>query len=357
MRSRAVARDWLWVAMLVALTWLAGCATHPRLSDAALERLPARAELEATPFFAQDRFQCGPASLATALTAAGHAADPKQLEPGLFLPQREGALQVEMLAAARRQGALALPAPRDLAGLLSVVAAGRPVVVLQNLGLTWAPRWHYAVVIGYDLPRSQVILRSGTTRREVMPMSTFDYTWARSGRWGLLVSPPGELPVSALQSDVELALAALERFSSAPTMIQHYQTAAYRWPDSLLLWIGLGNMYARAQHLDAAELALRRAAERHPRSAIVLNNLASVLQARGKWDEALSVADRALEAARGSQWQEHAQATRDGIRAAIQASAPSNGAPNLRRPGISVRRSSPHGGLQDSPQTWRPRGR
>jgi tetratricopeptide (TPR) repeat protein len=229
-----------------------------------------------------------------------------------------------MLAAARRQGALALPTPGDLAGLLSVVTAGRPVVVLQNLGLAWAPRWHYAVVIGYDLPRRQVFLRSGITRREVMSLRTFDYTWARSGRWGMMVSPPGELPASAAQSDVELALAALERFSSAPTMITHYQTAAHRWPDSLLLRIGLGNAYARAQQLDAAEQAFRGAAEGHPRSAIVLNNLASVLQARGKWDEALRTADRALEAAIGSEWQGHAQATRDEIRAAIRASAPSS---------------------------------
>ncbi len=324
MRRRPVARCRLQVAMLVVLTCLAGCATPPRLSDAALASLAARAELAATPFFPQDRFQCGPASLATALTAAGHAADPKQLESRLFLPERGGTLQVEMLAAARRQGALALPAPGDLAGLLSEVADGRPVIVLQNLGLSWAPRWHYAVVIGYDLPRSQVILRSGITRREIMALRTFDYTWARSGRWGMIVSPPGALPASAVLSDVEQALVALEKFSSLPTMIRHYQTATRRWPDSLLLWIGLGNAYVRGQQLDAAEQAFRVAADRHPQSPIALNNLASVLQARGKWDEALSMADRALEAAIGSAWQAHVQATRDEIRAVMKASAPSS---------------------------------
>lgn len=325
MRIQPSTRCCLRAVAFTALACLAGCATQSRIPESAQARLPARIELTATPFFPQDRHQCGPASLATALHAAGHPADPKQLEPWLYLPEREGALQAEMLAAARRQGALALPAPGDLAGLFSELDAGHPVVVLQNLSLAWAPRWHYAVVIGYDLPGGQVVLRSGTTQRELMPLRTFDHTWARSGRWGLIVSPPGKLPVTAAQPDVEQALAALEKFSSPGTMIAHYETAVRRWPDSLLLRIGLGNMYAQAQRLDAAEQAFRTAADQHPRSAVALNNLASVLQSRGKTAEALQVADRALAAAAGSAWQAHARATRDDIRAAMrETSAPSS---------------------------------
>lgn len=321
-RQVRIFRGWQ-LALLLPLAWLAGCATHSRIPEAALARLPAQIELSATPFYPQDRHQCGPASLAMALNAAGQAADPKQLEPWLYLPEREGALQAEMLAAARRKGALALPAPRDLAGLFAELAAGRPVVVLQNLGLGWAPRWHYAVAIGYDVPGARMILRSGVTRREVMALSTFERTWARSAYWGMIISPPGELPVSAAQPDVEQALASLEKFVPASTMITHYQTAAGRWPDSLLLQVGLGNAYARAQRLDAAEQTFRMAARQHPRSPVALNNLATVLQSRGKTVEALQVADRALEAAAGSPWLAHAKATRDEIRATIDASAPS----------------------------------
>lgn len=321
-RPASLHRGWL-IALLLPLAWLAGCATQLQVPEAALARLPTRTELTATPFYPQDQHQCGPASLATVLNAAGHSTDPKQLEPWLYLPKREGALQAEMLAAARRMGALALPAPRDLAGLFAELAAGRPVVVLQNLGLGWAPRWHYAVAVGYDLPSAQLILRSGVTQREVMALRTFERTWARSGHWGLVISPPGELPVSAALADVEQALPPLEKFSSVPTMIVHYQTALRRWPESLLLQVGLGNVYARAQRFDAAEQAFRSAAERHPRSPVALNNLASVLQSRGKTAEALQVADMAIDAASGSEWESHARATREEIRASIKASAPS----------------------------------
>ena len=37
--------------------------------------------------------------------------------------------------------------------VLPEIAAGNPVLVLQNAGWSWLPVWHYAVVIGYDLPK------------------------------------------------------------------------------------------------------------------------------------------------------------------------------------------------------------
>ncbi len=293
---------------------IAGCAT-PSLERGAFDQLPERVELTETPFFPQQQHQCGPASLATALVAAGYTASPERLQPQLYLPQREGSLQAEMLSAARRQGALALPAPSSLDGMLAEVAAGRPVVVLQNLGLSWAPRWHYAVVVGYDRPREEILLRSGVTRREVMAARTFQHTWARSGNWAMMVVPPGALPLSAQQGQVENALALLEKFAEPAAMIAHYRAAVRRWPDSLVLGIGLGNALSMLGRQADAEQALRNTLARHPGSAIVLNNLASVLQMQDNLKEALVFAEMAVEA--GGDWQAHARRTRDEISAAL----------------------------------------
>jgi hypothetical protein len=41
--------------------------------------------------------------------------------------------------------------------LCEEVAAGHPVIVLQNIGLSWYLVWHYAVVVGYDLHEGTVI--------------------------------------------------------------------------------------------------------------------------------------------------------------------------------------------------------
>ena len=96
-------RRLLSLSVALAVLWLSGCATPMRTQDAAFQGLPVRTELTATPFFPQEAHQCGPASLATALAAAGYPADLGKLGQQVYLPGREGSLQAEMLAGARRQ--------------------------------------------------------------------------------------------------------------------------------------------------------------------------------------------------------------------------------------------------------------
>ena len=132
---------------------VSGCAA-PQVAGL-LERpprdLPPSAEIATTPFYAQEDYQCGPASLAALLNHAGRDATPASLAPQVYLPARQGSLQAELLAATRRHGLLAYVLEPRLEALLREIAAGAPVLVLQNLALDWAPQWHYAVAIGYDL--------------------------------------------------------------------------------------------------------------------------------------------------------------------------------------------------------------
>lgn len=305
-------RQTAWLALsALAIALLAGCAMPMRTPESSMRSLPARMELSATPFFPQEAHQCGPAALATALAAVGYPADLAKLEQRVYLPGREGSLQAEMLTGARRQGALAIAAPATLDGLLAEIAAGRPVVVLQNLGLGISPRWHYAVLVGYDLERREVMLRSGVTKREVMSMRTFEHTWARSDHWSMLVLPPGQLPLSESRAALETALAQQERFSTPDAMVRWYDKALQRWPDSLLFMVGLGNAWHAKGDLEQAENAFRAAANMHPDSAVALNNLASVLQEQGELERALAVAEKAV--ALGGEWQAEARATRDAI--------------------------------------------
>ncbi len=83
----------------------------------------------------------------------------------VFIPGREGSLQLEMVAAARRHGMLVYPLQGGLESVLEEVAAGNPVLVLQNQAFSWWPRWHFAVVVGFDRERRELVLRSGITRR------------------------------------------------------------------------------------------------------------------------------------------------------------------------------------------------
>ena len=127
--------------------------------------------LEQVPFHPQELHQCGPAALATLLGASGLAADPLQLADQVYVPGRRGSFQAELIAATRRAGRVPWQVDGTLAALAAEVAAGRPVLVLQNLALPAWPRWHYAVVIGVDADR--VTLRSGKRRSLRMSRRAF----------------------------------------------------------------------------------------------------------------------------------------------------------------------------------------
>ncbi|WP_292445367.1 PA2778 family cysteine peptidase [Methylibium sp.] len=251
------------------------------------------AELRSVPFFPQTEYECGPAALATVLTAAGIAARPEALVEHVYLPARKGSLQLEMLATARREGAVAVRLPPTLEALLREVAAGHPVVVLQNLGLAIAPTWHYAVVVGYDLAAREMVLRSGTTEREVLSLRTFEHTWRRSGHWAFVALPPGRLPASASENEVTAASVAFERSAEPQDARRAYEAALRRWPESLTLAMGLGNTRVAAGDLPAATATFKAAAQRHDSTPAWIN-LAELHLQQSHFTEAEAAARRAI---------------------------------------------------------------
>jgi tetratricopeptide (TPR) repeat protein len=224
------------------------------------------------------------------LGAGGKTIEPEALRPQVYLPDRHGSLQIEMLAAARRNGFVAIELKPSLSDLLTEIAAGNSVLVLQNLALDWRPVWHYAVAIGYDLKARSITLRSGEERRLQMPLSTFEHTWRRGGYWAMLALPPRRLPASVAAGDYLSAVARLEKVGPPASARGAYEGSLERWPDELVALMGLGNTAYRAGDFEAAERAFRRATVVHPRSAAAHNNLAQTLADLDRHEEALAEA-------------------------------------------------------------------
>jgi len=257
--------------------------------------LPARAELSDVVFFPQEEYQCGPASLAMVLTSNGTKVGPEQLKDDLYIPGKQGSLQIEMLATARRYGMVAYVLQPSLQDVLTEVSSGNPVIVLQNLGLSWYPLWHFAVVIGYDLHQEEIILRSGSNQRLVLPFTTFEHTWARSGYWAMLALPPARLPQTATPENFIQSLAALEHSSPNSDIEPAYTAAMQRWPENLLVKIAAGNHAYNQGKLDLAQHIFAEATQQHPDSAAAFNNLAQTLSDSGQHDAALRAIHRAME--------------------------------------------------------------
>lgn len=293
MRANAPLRLY-WVLWLLLL--LAGCAGAPQTAQLMANRpagLPERQELSQVPFFAQDDWQCGPAALATVLTHAGVPVRPEQLTPQVYLPQRRGSLQAELLAATRRYGMLAYPLRPELGASLRELAAGNPVLVLQNMRWPVWPQWHYAVLVGYDLAAGEVVLRSGDMARYTMSFGSFERSWAGGGYWAVVVLPPDRLPAGAEESRYLAAAAALERLRPEAARTA-YRTALQRWPQSLGAELGLGNVAYTLHQPAQAETAWREAVRQHPGAADAWNNLAQLLHEQGRREEALAAAKQAV---------------------------------------------------------------
>lgn len=294
-------RDIVWirqrtgVGACIVFLILAGCGSVPEANYHAdrADGRPAHVELADVPFYPQEQYQCGPATLAMVLTYAGVVRTPEDMTGQVYLPGREGSLQPEMQAATRRAGLLPYTLNTKPDALLQELAAGHPVVVLLNLRFDSLPEWHYAVLVGYDLARKEVVMHSGNNRHLIMTLHDFDHSWAKAGRWAFVAMPPDQIPASAKEPDYVEAAIAFERVS--PMLAQlPYTTALARWPGNLIARIGLGNTAYSKHDLIAAESEYRRATIDHPDSGDAWNNLAQVLHELGNDPAALEAADRAV---------------------------------------------------------------
>ncbi|MEX0942660.1 MAG: PA2778 family cysteine peptidase [Pseudomonadales bacterium] len=250
--------------------------------------------LTEVPFFPQQAYQCGPAALATLLQTSQVNVSPDALVPLVYLPARRGSLQIEMLAASRTFGRIAYRLSPSLTNVLKQVQGGRPVLVMQNLGLSWYPRWHYAVVVGYDLPRREIVLHSGIKESYRQTLQVFERTWQRADHWAMVVLRPGEMPIDADELRYFDAIAALEQARPDIRVASAYRVGLQQWPASIELAMGLGNLLYRKGYKQEAAREFSTLLDQHPLYAPAHNNLAQVLLELGDSETALHHAQMAV---------------------------------------------------------------
>lgn len=279
---------------LLILITAVGCAHRDyRIRGDQLDGLPMRTEIAEVPFYPQKSHQCGPAALATVLKWSNSQISLGEITDEIYTPGRKGSLQSMLVSATRSHNRLPYVIG-DFTSLIQEVAAGHPVIVLQNLGLSWYPQWHYAVVIGYDIEKQIVILRSGKTFRMERGWPLFCRTWEGAAHWGLLALPPHELPASADEASFLEAVTALEAVGAQEAASSGYKAALERWPKSLGATVGLGNSLYAIGDFQGAEKCFRSALSFCQECGDVYNNLAHVLAKQGRYSEALDAAHQAI---------------------------------------------------------------
>jgi tetratricopeptide (TPR) repeat protein len=301
------------VTALAVTALLSACAQLPQRSP--LDPAGPALELADTPFYPQEAYQCGPAALATVLGASQVAVSPEELTPQLYLPGRRGSLQAELIAATRRYQRVPYRLAPRWSAVEQALGEGRPVLVLQNLGLGWWPRWHYAVVIGVDPQTDRVLLRSGTEERLRMRARHFQHSWRGGDYWALVVAAPDDPPQGAEPQRWLEAVAPFETLGQPELALRAYTAAAERWPEAAPVWLALGNARYALADLPGAARALRHATRLAP-GAAAYNNLAHVLAELGCGTAARIALGQAQRQADAPDWAEALAATAVRVEAA-----------------------------------------
>lgn len=256
---------------------IASCATPARQTELLLgnppSHLPLSHEIPDVAFVDQSSGYCGPATLTMAMQFAKQSVTVDEVATLVYTPGMKGSLQTDLISASRRQGLMAVQI-NSLQALLSEIAAGHPVIIFENLALSWAPNWHYAFVFGYDLNSKEMIMHSGHDAFYRWDMKKFERSWMLGDYWGLVVMPAGDIAISAGEIANLTSAVGLEQTKKTVEAEKSYRAILKKWPSSLVALIGLANITHSDGRRNEAISLLRLALKHHPDSKAAQNNLA-----------------------------------------------------------------------------------
>jgi len=268
---------------VVTLALLTACASTPQTQEVTRHppaHIRPKVVLKEVAFFPQQQYQCGPAALATVLDYQGISVNIDDLKNKVYIPERKGSLQLEMIATARSHGLLSYKINPDLGTLLTEIDAGNPVLVFQNLSLDIWPQWHYAVAVGYDLIKAELILHSGTIRHYKISFSTFERTWQRAKYWAYVFVPAGKIPFTATPLNYTQACKDLQQSGFSAAALKAFRQGAIKWPGDSIVLMSLGNAEYAAGNYTQATVAFSRELDIRALNANAWNNLAYALAAK-----------------------------------------------------------------------------
>lgn len=169
----------LWFLILLLLF---SCAPLPPIGEYKDARI-----IRNVPFYPQEAYQCGPASLAGILNYWGFNISPGEIAAEIYSPHAKGTLDVDMVLYAARKGLKASQYRGSLEDLKRNIDAQRPLVVLVDEGFWVYEKAHFIVVVGYDA--GGLIVNSGKEQNLFIPRSRFLRSWERAKFWTLRITP------------------------------------------------------------------------------------------------------------------------------------------------------------------------
>jgi len=144
--------------------------------------------IDGVPFFPQEEYQCGPASLAGVLNFYGWKVSPAEIAAEIFSRQAGGTLDMDMVFYAQKKGLKAEKYKGGFEDLQAQIDSRRPLIVLIDQGFWVYQSHHFMVVVGYD--ERGILVNSGQEERKFISRDSFSKTWQKTKFWTLRIAPP-----------------------------------------------------------------------------------------------------------------------------------------------------------------------
>jgi predicted double-glycine peptidase len=137
------------------------------------------------PFYSQESYQCGPASLATVINYLNVPVKPEEIAEDIYSKSAHGTLNLDMVLYAQRKGLSALQYKGNLNDVHKNIGDGNPLIVLVDYGYLFYKASHFMVIVGYN--EAGIIVNSGKMKDHFIPEKEFLKTWEKTNYWTLLI--------------------------------------------------------------------------------------------------------------------------------------------------------------------------
>jgi ABC-type bacteriocin/lantibiotic exporter with double-glycine peptidase domain len=144
--------------------------------------------VEGVPFYPQEEYQCGPASLAGVLNYYGLKVTPAEIAAEIFSRHARGTLDMDMVFYAQKKGLKAEQYSGSFEDLRRSIDSRQPLIVLVDQGFWVYQKSHFMVVVGYD--EKGVRVNSGKEEQKFLSQGSLSKTWERAKFWTLKITPP-----------------------------------------------------------------------------------------------------------------------------------------------------------------------
>ena len=233
---------------------------------------------------------CGAGALSSVLQHYGDET-PMAVWDAALPKTRGGVMSIDLVLAARQKGFDSQLVTGDRPMVERELLDGRPVILM--LQVIQAPGkgydfFHYVVLDGIDPQRKLVRAQFGDAKARWIRFERLELAW-KGGAYTAIVIRPGDPARELLRTAV-----ALEDSGKVTEAAKAYREIVATHPSSAVAWTNLGNAESRLGNRAAAEEAFRRALAIDERSPDALNNLAWLLYEDKRFEEAESLARRAV---------------------------------------------------------------